>query len=85
MHSARRLALVLPTLKEVEDTPLEPLPNIVLFRELEMKRERLGGERMEREDEDEGVSPPPSKRMNREGSESPPAIVANVAVESDGR
>ena len=44
-----------------------------------MKRERLGEDRGG-EREEEGVSPPPSKRMNREGSESPPAIVANVAA-----
>ena len=42
-------------------------------REIEMKRERLGEERMEKvvrmDREDEGVSPPPSKRMHHDEDE----------------
>ena len=55
-------------------------------REIEMKRERLGEERMEKvvrmDREDEGVSPPPSKRMHHDEdeAESPTPLITVAAA-----
>ena len=61
-------------------------------REMEMKRERLGEERMEKvvrmDREDEGVSPPPSKRMHHdEDEDEDEAAVAatNIKITSRGQ